>query len=298
MPPPRIPEPVRRRAEDIQSRLLAWGRANYRDFGWRRPPLTPYRILIAEILLKRTTARAVAGSYEQFLSRYPTPSSLRTATVSDLASMLAPLGLSSQRARAIRSMVGHLLQGEDGDLPDSLEGLIGVPGLGDYSARAVLSFGWNRAAAVVDANVARIISRVFQRSRSLRSSPRAMQAAADALLPKEHREFNFSMLDLGALVCRYARPACEVCPLDSLCDYNARRQPSKAPRSRLRDLRQARGLSLVKLAQAAGVAKMTIVNAEAGRTKPTARTLSRLASALRVPASEVAPPGATRPTSR
>ena len=225
MPSSRIPEPVRRRAENTQDRILAWGRANCREFAWRQPPLTPYRILVAEILLKRTTARAVAGSYEQFLSRYPTLASLHTATVNDLASMLAPLGLSSQRARAIRSMMDYLVDREDGDLPDSLEGLLGVPGLGAYSARAVLSFGWNKAAAVVDANVARILSRVFQRSRSLRSGPKALQAAADALLPREHREFNFAMLDLGAMVCRYARPACDVCPLGSLCDYNARRQP-------------------------------------------------------------------------
>ena len=262
-------------------------------FRLARPPAHALSDLVAELLLKRTTARAVARSYEQFLTKYPTIASLHTATVGDLASMLAPLGLSSQRARAIVSMMNHLVQREDGKLPDSLEGLVRLPGLGDYSARAILSFGWNKPAAVVDANVVRILSRVFQRSRSLRSSPKVVQAAADALLPREHREFNFAMLDLGAMVCRYARPICEVCPLGSLCDYKARRQPTRARRSRLRDLRQARGLSLIKLAEEAGVAKMTIVNAEAGRTSPSGRTLSRLASALGVPVSELGSPTAT-----
>lgn len=286
------PLPARRDA--LQAAVLAWASVNGRPFPWREPGSTPYQILIAELLLKRTTAIAASRLYTAFLRKYPTLRDLATTSEDELARDLVPVGLYVQRAKTMAQLSQYLDEHEAGTVPDSLEQLKMVPGLGNYSTRAILSFGHRVPAAVVDANVARILQRVFQTVMPRRASQRLLQSVADSLMPKrDHQMYNFGLLDIGSLVCRYVNPKCDSCPLRGLCDYasggDRLQEGVETPRSRLRQIRLSKRVSLVKLAQASRVAKSTIINIEAGRTHPRPDTIHRLATALLVRPDEVAP---------
>ncbi len=290
----RLETSIEGKAATLQGTVFNWTVSKLRDYPWRRLKAEPYSTLLAELLLKRTTATSAARLYERFLGQFPSLEALTSASEEGLAQALSAVGLQRQRAEAIKKMATYLEQYEGGEVPCDLQRLLAVPGLGEYSARAVLSFGCGQPVAVVDANVERIYKRVFKGSLPEQVSQREIQELADTLLPKgDHRQFNFGLLDLGSLVCRYVNPRCGECPLNSICDYFAesnkyelreRRSPYAVETVglRLRQLRKERGISLVALATRSGVSKLTIIKTEAGRTKPTARTLERLAKALGV----------------
>jgi A/G-specific adenine glycosylase len=277
----------------FQESVLAWAKSHLRDFPWRQPGARPYEVLLAELLLKRTTAAAAARAYVQFLTKYPTVIQLATATEKDLAQVLLPVGLHQQRAKAIPKLARYLIEEESGLIPALLDQLLKVPGLGPYSARAILSFGFNTPVAVVDANVERILGRVLQDVLPARSSARLLQEVADALVPHEaHRQYNFALLDLGGLVCRYADPLHEECPLKDICDYYQqkkggliREEPARyetASGAKLRIVRRQKGFALTRLAKLSGISKLTIIRIESGKTSPRPETLRKLAAVLDV----------------
>ena len=282
----------------VQQAVLGWAADYLRDYPWRHNPNGAYGVLVAELLLKRTTATAASKVYEEFLGQFPNLTSLAESSEDKLAGVLAKVGLQQQRARAIKAMAHHLGAREDCAIPNELPSLLAVPGLGEYSARAVLSFGFDIPVAVVDSNVERVLSRAFQDLLPPRPPQRALQELADRLLPeKSHRVFNFALLDLGALVCRYVGPKCKECPLAHMCDYykqSKQRVIKETPAryetsvdTKLRRVRQERGLSLVKLAQGSGVSKLTIIRIESGKTSPRDETLRKLATVLNVDAGEL-----------
>lgn len=255
-----------------------------RSYPWREAGRTAYQVMVAELLLKRTTATAASRVYVVFLGKYRTLESLASASEERLRGDLQPIGLSSQRAKAITGLVTYLLQRAGGAIPRCLDELLQVPGLGEYSARAILSFGHGMPTAVVDSNVERVIRRVFGSALPIRPSHHLIQEVADYLLPPpSHRAFNFALLDLGALVCRYSRPICEECPLASCCDYYltpTETTPVGEAGRLLREARTKKRMSLVELANRAQVSKLTIVNIEAGRTTAREETVAKLESAL------------------
>jgi adenine-specific DNA glycosylase len=172
-------------------------------------------------------------------------------------------------------------------VPDTIEQLCSLPGIGDYAARAILSFGYGTPVAVVDGNVERVLGRVFAHCLVTAPTSTTIQKIADDLLTWEHhREFNFALLDLGSLICRPARPLCNECPLQSQCDF-AQGPQNDQHESKLRNARQAKGMSLTALAKKAGVSKLTIVNIEAGRTLPREETLFKISQALGVTLEEI-----------
>ena len=179
-----MPIPFEAKKRRFQSRLLNWGRSHGRHYPWRDPATGPYQILVAEILLKRTTATAVSRLYEVFLEKYPTLQRLANSNETQLAKDLAPIGLHNQRARAAIQLGQYLVKQESGSVPDTLERLLKVPGLGQYSARAILTFSYNVPVAVVDGNVRRILTRVFHDTFPRVQSLAAFQREADALLPR------------------------------------------------------------------------------------------------------------------
>ena len=265
--------------------ILGWYPTHGREFSWREPGRTPYEILIAELLLKRTTAAAVARTYTSFLAKYPSLSKLASASIQELSDDLATVGLNQQRARSISRLTSYLIGCEGGDLPNSLDRLLQVPGLGDYSSRAILSFGFRQQAAILDNNVARILARVFASVLPESPKPPLLQELADILMcPKSHTKCNFALLDLGALVCRSGHPACRSCPLIRICDYFSKGLPDdqEKPYSPLREIRRSKGMSLVSLSQATGLSKLTIINFESKKTKPRPDTIHKLAAVLGV----------------
>ena len=279
-------------------RILEWSSENLYDFPWRRHR-SPYEILVAELLLKRTTATAAARVYEDFLTRFPSVQDVASASEQELVQALSGLGLQRQRTHAMKRLADWILTSEDGIIPNDIERLLQVPGLGSYSASAILSFGFNVPIAILDTNVERILSRVFSDSLPTRPSWSILNEAAQRLLPKDkHREYNFSLLDLGRIVCRYVDPKCGECPLNSTCNfYNSlspaviREEPGQynaEPMNKLRSVRLDKGLSLQRLAEAAGVSKLTIIRTESGRSSPRRETLVKLADALGVSLEQLA----------
>ena len=203
----------------IRRSLLRWPAPPGRnDLPWRRPGRSPYEILIAEALLKRTTATAAHRVYEDFIHAYPTPQTLAESEEDDVVSLLTRVGLQQQRARGLRSMASALAT--LGELPREKEALLQIPHVGAYAAAAVLSLGFGIPAAMVDSNVERVLSRLFAgamvgQTRHTKQIP----ALADALLPRaRHRDFNLKLVDLGAFICRYVHPRCAVCPIAGVCD--------------------------------------------------------------------------------
>ncbi len=272
--------------------ILGWADQHFSDFPWRRNR-SPYEILVAEFLLKRTTATAVGRIYEDFLIRFPCVQDLAAASEEDLVEYLSGVGLQNQRARSLKRLSTYLITTFASDIPSDLESLLQVPGLGDYSAGAIFSFAFDSPIAVLDVNVERIIVRVFGNDLSPHPSKAVLKEVAHRLMPEEnHREYNYGLLDLGRLVCRYANPKCGVCPLGSICDYRANSAEEnsgdassdlmKQSKSKLKTARKQSGISLRRLAEISGVSKLTIIQIESGRTSPRRETLEKLASALRV----------------
>ena len=273
-------------------RVLKWADENLSDFPWRQRR-TPYEVLIAELLLKRTTATAAARVYEDFLLKFPSLQHIVSASDEELIQALSSVGLQYQRARFVKKLATWILSKHGGCLPGDLKELLEVPGLGNYSATAILSFGYGIPAAVLDTNVERILLRVFRDTLPPRPSWTLLRKVATSLLPKDsHRRYNYGLLDLGRLICRYSEPRCGECPLSSGCTHYSRSRgkgpyPSEEsnatlPQKNLRVIRHYRGLSLKQLAQAANVSKLTIIRIESGRTSPRRETLGKLAQALDV----------------
>ena len=286
----RLPSWSNKGPSSFADRVLKWADENFSDFPWRQHR-SPYEILVAEVLLKRTTATAAARVYDDFLIRFPSPHDIASAPDEELVEALSSVGLQRQRARSIRHLADWLLSKHDGDVPSDLESLLKVPGLGDYSATAILSFGYGVSAAVLDANVERILLRVFCNTLPSRPTKTLLHEVVQNLLPDDqHKEYNYGLLDLGRLVCRYTDPRCGECPLASVCDFFVTSRVERThqlgedntatPPSRLRALRRERGLSLKRLAEIAGVSKLTVIRIEAGRTSPRRETLEKLALAL------------------
>lgn len=213
-------DPVRARRRRVRRALLSWAAREGRHFPWRAQDTSPYAVFVAEILLKRTTARAVSRTFGPFLDRFDSLASIDAARSAELERALEGVGLQKQRARAFKEIAQHLKENSGAIVPDNLEALSRIPHVGPYTSRAVMSFAYGVAAAVVDSNVQRVLGRLFRDSLGSQASIASVQEAADCLLPRsKHREFNWALLDLGALVCRYDRPRCEQCPLAKMCDY-------------------------------------------------------------------------------
>ena len=279
-------------SSSFADRVLHWGGRNFSDFPWRKGR-SPYEILVAEMLLKRTTATAAARVYEGFLDRFSSLQDIASASEGELVLALSGVGLQHQRACSMKHLASWLLSKHDGCIPNDLEDLLEVPGLGDYSATAILSFGYGVPATVLDANVERILIRVFGNTLPRRPPRTMLREVAQNLLPKEgHREYNYGLLDLGRLVCRYVDPKCGECPLASVCDFYKRSsregthhleaETMAALPSKLRTIRRHRGLSLKRLAEIAKVSKLTVIRIENGRSSPRRETLEKLGHALQV----------------
>ena len=204
----------------FQSALLEWFQQNHRDFPWRTR-LEPYSILLAEKVLQQTAARDVSiNAYETLLTTYPVPSDLAKARAEDLHEVFKPIGL-SYRARELPEMARYLIENHAGEVPADLEKLLSIPGVGNYTARAILSFAYEFDVGVVDTNVSRIFYRIFALSGPLPKNParkKMLLDLSDALVPTgKSRPFNFAILDLGALVCTVRQPLCGECPVSRFC---------------------------------------------------------------------------------
>lgn len=203
----------------FRDRLSRWWPANRREFPWRAQG-SPYGWLIAEVMLRRTRAAQVAGVYERFIARFPTPKALAKAGEAEVAELLRPLGL-AWRVPAFRLMAQEIVARHQGQVPRDREALLSLPGVGDYVADAVRCFGFGESVAVIDANTVRVAARYFGFSfdpESRRRKP--VKAAVTRLLDaKRPAESNLALLDFAALICQPLRPLCDRCPMAINCAW-------------------------------------------------------------------------------
>ena len=199
---------------ELRKRVIEWERRNWVPYPWR-VNRNPYNVLVAEILLKRTTRQAVAREYPEFIRKFPDIYAINGASVEEVAAALKHLGLYKQRAEQLKELAKALVERYSGKIPDDWRALAELPGVGPYVAGAVLSFGFGKPAPVADSNVTRLLGRLL--GARLRRTEEYL-CVLWILVPEDgHEYFNYGLIDLGAIVCGYRQPDCGKCPLGDLC---------------------------------------------------------------------------------
>ena len=196
--------------------LLEWFDREKRDFPWSREK-TPYRVWISEIMLQQTVASTVIPYFEKWCRDYPDISILSEAPIEVIMSHWEGLGYYS-RCRHIHKAAGYLMDKCNGVLPSDYNGLRQVPGIGDYTARAILSIAHGKPYPVLDANVRRIFQRLEGRKDWTKSDDGRVLGELEKIIPENRPgEFNEAMMQLGQQVCSSGSPLCEQCPLSANC---------------------------------------------------------------------------------
>lgn len=216
---------TRDRARRIAARTEAWYRANARPLAWREAAFREsagraWATLVAETMLQQTQVERVEPKFRAFLARYPTPAALAASSERDVLAIWQGLGY-YRRAKNLQLAATVIVGRFGGEVPGSEEALRSLPGVGRYTAGAVLSIGYGVPAAIVDGNVARLLSRVLGIEAS---DTGELWRAAEAIagVAGNPSDLSEGLMELGAVVCRPARPACEACPLSRMCAWKRR----------------------------------------------------------------------------
>ncbi|MCA9730574.1 A/G-specific adenine glycosylase [candidate division KSB1 bacterium] len=209
----------------FQNKILAWFVSEKRDFPWRQD-LNPYKVLIAEKLLQQTQVNEnVIRAYKQLLKKYPSPTDLAEADIADVEVIIRPLGF-IYRARELCKMAQELVKIHNGQVPNELRKLLDLTGIGDYCARAVLSFSFDKDVPIVDTNVARFLYRLYEIPGPFPSNParkKSLIELAGNLVPiGNSRNYNLAILDLCSKICKPTNPNCLNCPVQDFCKYGTK----------------------------------------------------------------------------
>lgn len=245
------------RSQDIAGHLLAWYDRHARALPWRAPPGTPaprndkdwpYRVWLSEVMLQQTTVAAVKDYFAKFTARWPSVADLAAAEDAEVMAAWAGLGYYA-RARNLLACARAVAE-RGGSFPDSEVELRQLPGLGAYTAAAVAAIAFGRRAVVVDANVERVVARLFAIDTPLPGGRTEIRTATDRITPDQRAgDFAQAMMDLGATVCTTRNPRCLLCPLSGDCTgYRGgepERFPVKAPKA-AKPHRQGRAFWIVR----------------------------------------------------
>ena len=194
--------------------MLAWGLPQLRELPWRTTR-DRWHILVSEVMSQQTQVDRVVPKFLAFVEAYPTPSECAAAPLGELLTLWSGLGY-PRRCRNLHEASKVIVERHGGDVPDDLEQLLDLPGVGDYTARAVLVFADHREVGIVDTNVARVMSRVENRPLARKE----LQAIADESVPEGLSwEWNQVLMDFGATVCTARAPRCAECPVRSSCGW-------------------------------------------------------------------------------
>lgn len=206
----------------LRRRLLRWYAAAARDLPWRRTN-DPYAIWVSEVMLQQTQVATVIPFFERWLARFPTVPALAAADEEEVLQVWAGLGYYS-RARALLNGARAVVECHGGRVPDTVEELRRLPGVGPYTAAAIASIAYSRPAACVDGNVIRVLCRLFALRGDPGASPlrgRLWELAGALISPTRPGDWNSAMMELGATICRPVRPDCPRCPVAAQCAARA-----------------------------------------------------------------------------
>jgi len=235
MPPP---------PPSIAERLLAWYDVHARTLPWRSPPganaADPYRVWLSEVMLQQTTVAAVAPQFERWVARWPDFASLAAAKEADVMAAWAGLGYYA-RARNLRACAVAVVRDHRGRLPDNEAALRTLPGIGDYTAAAIASIAFGAKATVVDANVERVVARLFALEAPLPGARPEIRRLTGTITPDARAgDFAQAMMDLGSGICTSRKPKCLLCPLRESCAGFASGTPDAYPLQAAKKLRPVR----------------------------------------------------------
>ena len=204
--------------------VLGWYASQRRDLPWRDVD-DPYAVLVSEIMLQQTQVSRVVPLFEAFVGRWPTVAALASAPLAEVLRAWKGLGY-NRRAVALHRAAQAIVERHGGVVPSDLDELRALPGIGDYTARAVLAFAFGRDVAPVDTNVRRVVQRAVT---GAGLAPRELQRAADAaVVPGRGRDWSAALMDLGARYCT-ARPKCPSCPVAQACAWAGRGEDPATP---------------------------------------------------------------------
>jgi len=218
------------RKHQLASRLISWGSNRAESYPWRETT-DPYKILVAEILLRKTTRKQVEKVFRQFTRRFPTVEALSKASVREIKKIIAPLGMERVRAVGLSKLAKVLSTKYDGKVPVERDSLLELPNVGPYTANALMCLAFDQQVPLVDTNAIRVVTRVFSIT-SRRSRPHTdpgLWTIVASLIPSgDARRFNLAILDLGSSLCLHTSPKCLECPLLELCDYGMKNTRSRS----------------------------------------------------------------------
>ena len=203
----------------FRQKLASWYASNRRDLPWRATD-DPYRIWLSEVMLQQTRVDQAMPYYRRFVERFPTVNDLADAKLDDVLLCWEGLGYYS-RARNLHRAARRIVEDFGGEMPDTLDEIRTLPGIGPYTAAAVLSIAYDRVHAVLDGNVIRVLARFFALESDVKkqAAKRTLQMVADEIVdPSSPGEFNQAMMELGAQICTPRSPACRQCPVSSACE--------------------------------------------------------------------------------
>ncbi|HHT28561.1 MAG TPA: A/G-specific adenine glycosylase [Firmicutes bacterium] len=224
---------------DVQTALLSWYAVHARQLPWR-DTTNPYAVWVSEVMLQQTQVKTVIPYYNRFMRQFPSLSALAAASDDDLAMAWAGLGY-YRRVRNLQAAVRQVIAHHQGKVPDDWQVFRSLPGVGDYTAGAVLSIAYQKPYPAVDGNVKRVLARFFAVDAPLEKAAtfaRIKQYAQELLPHHAPGLFNQALMELGALVCTPKRPQCDICPVAVWCKArlmgNAMQLPVRLPRKKPR----------------------------------------------------------------
>ena len=216
-------------ASPLHAPLLAWYAGHARDLPWRRPACDAWGVLVSEVMLQQTPVDRVVPAWEAWLARWPSPAALAADPPGEAVRMWGRLGY-PRRALRLHAAALDCVDRFDGRVPTAYDDLRSLPGVGDYTAAAVLSFAHGRRAVVLDTNVRRVLARLLAGDALPGPSVTvAERAAADSVLPDDDATaatWSVAVMELGALVCTAASPSCGACPVAGSCSWLAAGAPA------------------------------------------------------------------------
>jgi A/G-specific adenine glycosylase len=271
------------------SGIREWFRVNQRDLPWRNPETTPWAILVSEVMLQQTPVSRVIPAWTSWLDRWPDAHSLAQAPLGDVLQQWGKLGY-PRRAKNLHLTAQEVSFRWSGVVPESVDDLLALPGIGDYTARAIACFAYGQPHPVVDTNVKRVVARAIDGDAaaghwSMRDAMARVDAAMDTpLSDEEYCLSQKALMELGAVVCTARSPRCDECPLISDCAWRASGfpvDPAVLPRVQARyegSDRQVRGLILELLRGTPGTHPQSEIDALWSQAAQRERALRSLVS--------------------
>ncbi|MBG0568957.1 A/G-specific adenine glycosylase [Actinoplanes aureus] len=242
----------------LADEAIAWYQANARDLPWRQPDTTPWGVLVSEVMLQQTPVVRVEPAWRSWMTRWPDPAALAADPVSEAIRMWGRLGY-PRRAMRLHACAVAIVDRHGGRVPDDLDQLLALPGVGTYTGRAVATFAYGQRHPVVDTNVRRVVCRAVEGKPDAGPTTTAADLTAmEALLPEDEEraaKASIAFMELGAIVCTARSPKCADCPFHDVCAWRLRGEPlpegpSRKPQKYAGTDRQVRGLILEVLRHA------------------------------------------------